>query len=91
MFGLNLNPFGYCTPLPLEGTNIDLNFEQQYLKNGKSRHCLYRTFLEEYLMSFMMTSTLIDFALMAFFFLSGFSFTTIHESHDCSRRGRAFL
>ena len=26
-----------------------------------------------------------------FFFLSGFSFTTIHESQDCRGRGRAFL
>ena len=26
-----------------------------------------------------------------FFFLSGFSFTNIHESQDCRERGRAFL
>ena len=26
-----------------------------------------------------------------FFFLSGFSFTTIHESQNCKGRGRAFL
>ena len=26
-----------------------------------------------------------------FFFQSGFSFTTIHESQDCTGRGRAFL
>ena len=26
-----------------------------------------------------------------FFFLSGFSFTNIHESQDCKGRGRAFL
>ena len=25
------------------------------------------------------------------FFLSGFSFTTIHKSQDCRGRGRAFL
>ena len=28
---------------------------------------------------------------LIFFFLSGFSFTTIHESQDCRGRGRAFL
>ena len=28
---------------------------------------------------------------IVFFFLSGFSFTTIHESQDCRGRGRAFL
>ena len=27
----------------------------------------------------------------SFFFLSGFSFTNIHESQDCRGRGRAFL
>ena len=26
-----------------------------------------------------------------FFFLSGFSFTTVHKSQDCRGRGRAFL
>ena len=28
---------------------------------------------------------------LSFFFLSGFSFTTIHKSQDCRGRGRAFL
>ena len=35
--------------------------------------------------------TLIGPLLCFCFFLSGFSFTTVHESQDCRGRGRAFL
>ena len=35
--------------------------------------------------------TTVKFPSLGFFFLCGFSFTNIHESQDCRKRGRAFL
>ena len=39
-------------------------FGQQHLENGKSKHCLCRTFFKEYSTSFLIVFRLIDFALV---------------------------
>ena len=42
-------------------------------------------------MSFIYNYSHFKYILILFFFLAGFSFTTVHESQDCRGRGRAFL
>ena len=50
-------------------------------------------FEEKYFSCYILLTDQISLSgfLFFFFFLSGFSITTIHESQDCRGRGRAFL
>ena len=56
------NPFAPWPPLG--GWNYQPKFGQQYLENGKNKHCLYKMIFKEYSISFLMVCRLIDFALM---------------------------
>ena len=57
-----LSPFAPCATL--SGSQYRPTFEQQYLENGKIKHCLCQTFFKEYSTSFLMVCRLIDFALL---------------------------
>ena len=41
------------------------SFEQQYLENGESNHCLHKNVLQEYLISFLMIFRVTEFELVA--------------------------
>ena len=57
-----LSPFDPCAPL--SGSQYRPTFGQQYLENGKNKHCLCQTFFKEYSTSFLMICRLIDVALV---------------------------
>ena len=61
VFHWNFNPFAFRTPLG--GWLYQPTFAKQYLKNNKSKHCLYRTSFKRYSIIFLMLCRLIDFAL----------------------------
>ena len=59
-----LSPFDPCAPL--SGSQYRPTFGQQYLENGKNKHCLCQTFFKEYSASFLMICRLIDVTLVVY-------------------------
>ena len=63
IFYWNFNPFAPCHPLA--GWYHRFNFGQQYLKKQRRKYDIYRRFLKEYSLRFLMVCRLMKFELAA--------------------------
>ena len=78
------NNHDYCrVDMPKEHEKI------KYLPGEKSLKAPFIAYVD--LECLLKKRNIVKIILKFFFFLSGFSFTNIHESLDCRGRGRAFL
>ena len=72
-----------------------LLFQQFRVANHNTRvrssQCIRKIFKSRFSGFTFPWSSFFQILYTVFFFLSGFSFTNIHESQDCRGRGRAFL